>query len=262
MGRSAGLALGAALVALCSWAAAEGIVLTNQAGRMPAFTDAGRVEVLQSILLPDEPAERASFQDDYWRELKTLRTRKWVMLDCGRGLLALGSTGLTAILMLRLWDVRNLARIRTPRSTRSFLLLGVLAWSALVPAEWARLIGIMGRGYLPYWADSVGLPALAWAFVVLTPLPVVVGLVWLVVLRRARLPTGLWRWDRARQVRSVVWSIACGVLMAPFAALLVGAVQDGRFLMVPLAAVLIYLVFSARAAVLSDAGAPAEKPAR
>lgn len=250
-----GHALGAALIATFVWIGVEGVALWGKAATLPAFSDPGRVEVLRFVLLPDDPADSAAFQEEYWREVRGLITERWTLLEQGRGLVALAATGLAAVLLLRLWDARNLARLRSPRSVRSFLLLGALAWAALVPAEWVALGELMGRGHLPYWADSVGLPALSWAFAVLLPLPVAVGLTWLVALRRARLPASLWLWGRVRPVRSVSWTFVCGVLLLPFAALLVYAVDTGRHFMVPPLAALIYLVLSARAAVLSSTDA-------
>jgi hypothetical protein len=259
LGRVAGLALGAALVALCVWLGAEGVALMDRGAALPAFTDPGRVEVLRSVLLPDDRAERAAFKEDYWREMRGLISDRWMLLERGRGFVALAATGLLAILLLRLWDARNVVRLRTPRSAGSFLLLGTIAWAGLVPAEWAALAELMRRGHLPYWADSVGLPALFSAFVVLGSLPVAAALTWLAALRRARLPAYLWLWDRARPVRSLLWTAVCGALVSPFAALLFGAVSSGRYLMIPLLAVLIYLVLAARAAVLSSADARPEQ---
>jgi len=127
MGRASGLALGATLAALCVLVGAAGIASLDRAAALPAFTDPGRVEVLRSVVLPDDPAEAASFREEYWREVRGLATDKWALLERGRGLVALAATGLAAILLSRLWDARNLARVRTPRSASSFLLLGVLA---------------------------------------------------------------------------------------------------------------------------------------
>jgi len=229
----------------------QGVASMSRAAAMPALTGPGRVEVLRSVLLPDDRAESAAFKIEYWREVGALNTGKWRLLERGRGFVVLAGAGLAAVLLLRLWDARNLARVRTPRSARSFLLLGVLAWVGLVPAEWIALLELAGRGHLPYWADSAGLPMLSWAFVVLAPLPVVVGLAWFGVLRRARLPASLWTWDRARPVRNLFWIVACAALALFFAALLARAVELGVFLAVPLAAVLVYLALSARAAALS-----------
>jgi hypothetical protein len=85
---------------------------------------------------------------------------------------------------------------------------------------------------------------------------VAIGLAWLVVLRRVRLPAPVWLWNRARPVRSVLWTAVCGVLLLPLAFMLVVAADSGHPLMVPLLAVLIYLVLSAHAAALSGTDDP------
>lgn len=256
MGRVLGLALGAALVALCIWMGAEGVALVNRAKDTPAFTDPVRARALRAMQPPDDPRARSEFEAEWRRDMAALSTGKWALLDRGRGLVALAATGLATVLLLRLWDARNLARARTPPSARAFLLLGVLAWAGLVLAGWPRpLAEFVERGRDPYWSENTHVAEYIWAFVVLAPLPVAVGFTWLVFLQQARLPASLWLWDRKRPAESAFWTAACGVLLLPFAAMLAGAVSFGYFLMVPPLAVLIYLVLSARAAVLSGADA-------
>lgn len=230
--------------------------MVNRAADMPVFTDPVRARALRTTQPPDDPRPRSEFEAEWRREVAALDTGKWALLDRGRGLVALAGTGLAAVLLLRLWDARNLARVRTPPSVSTFLLLGTLAWIGLVPAGWPRpLSELMERGQVPYWAENTALPELIWMVVMLAPLPLAVGLAWLVFLQHARLPAPLWLWDRARQVESTLWTAACGVLLLPFLAMLAGAVNLGYPLMVPLLAVLVYLVLAARAAALSSAEA-------
>lgn len=255
MGRAIGLAVGAALGALCVWAGAEGVALMDRAAATPAFTDPARAREIRGMVPPDDAQARSEFRAEWRRDMEALATDKWALLDRGRGLVALAGTGLAAILILRLWDARNLARARTPPSARAFLLLGTAAWAGLVPAGWPRpLSEFVERGQAPYWSENTHLPEHIWALVVLAPLSVAVGLTWFVFLEGARLPAPLWLWDRARPVESALWTAACGALLLPLAAMLVAAVNLGYPLLVPLLAVLIYLVLSARAAVLSRAG--------
>lgn len=101
------------------------------------------------------------------------------------------------------------------------------------------------------WSDVPVPVVLAAVFYSLT-LPVLVGVGWLTVLRRAKLPASLWLWNPQRRWRSAAWTCVYGALALLLSAGLVLAVIGGPFPVIPLLMTGIYLVLSARAATVSQ----------
>lgn len=183
-----------------------------------------------------------------------VRTSKWAVYDSGRGLIALSLMALAFMTLNRLWDLRRVANLSTPRFRLTFFALGTAIWLAQIPVFRFRLMEEASRNYFPWWADSLGIPfAMHGAFVeMFFPVLLVIGVV---ALWRARLPAPLWLFDRTRRLRSIVWT----ALYGGFAFVLFLASLDelvrGSFAMVPILVIGAYLSLVTRAAVLSG-GSP------
>jgi hypothetical protein len=258
MAKPTGIAAGVFLLAPLVMAGAAGAMLVHRAAGMPDYTDPAEARRLyeawprRAVIGPEgQGNEEAAHRADWSRRFAALETPKWRLQDLGRGLLAFAACGLAVALRLRLWDIRNLRHARTPRSALAFLLLGSLIWLAMVPVQAFKLREDVARWHVSPWSD-VPVPVVFAAVFYSLTLPVLVGVGWLAVLRRAKLPANLWLWDPSRWWRSAAWTGVCGVLALLLSADLVLAVIGGPFPAVPFLVTGIYLVLSARAAVVSQ----------
>jgi hypothetical protein len=254
--RASGFLVGALLVALCAAAAVLGAAQVERANGMPEFTDAARAEAIWRLSPPMEPDRFAEFRDWYNQEMRSLRTEKWELHERGRSLIALAATGLVAILRFRLWDARNLLRVKTPRTGRRVLLLLAVAQGGMLPVYWCSLAEEYDRRMFPHWADIIMIPMASATMVIAVILPTLAAVVWFTALRGARLPTSLWLWDGARPARSLFWTAAYGALSLFALWMLEKALMYGPHLWVPLHALLFYVFLSARAAAISRPVAP------
>lgn len=258
MAKPTGIAAGVVLLALLVMAGIAGAALVHRAAGMPEHTDPAEARRIYEawprrvVVGPEgQGKEQAAHKADWSRRFAALETPKWRLHDLGRGLLALAVCGLAVALRLRLWDIRNLRHAKTPRSALSFLLLGSLVWLAMVPVQAFRFHEDVARWRVSPWSD-VPVPVVAAAAFYSMTLPVLVGVGWLTVLRRAKLPANLWLWDPSRWRRSAAWTGFYGVLALLLSADLVLAIIGGPFPTIPLLMTGVYLVLSARAATVSQ----------
>ena len=252
MSRRTGIALGVGTMIAWLLLALIGGLLVGYAEGMAEYTDPERLR----SLLPGDCPTRAPREElnactaQWFRDMDAVRTWKWTAYDSGRGLIALSLTALAFMALKRLWDLRRITDLTTPRFKLTFFVLGTAIWLTQIPVFRFRLMEEAARNYFPWWADSLGIPfAMHGAFVQMS-LPVLLVIGWIAV-RKARLPAQLWLFDRTRRLRSVVWT----ALYGGFAFVLFLASLDelvyGSFTMVPILLVGAYLALATRAAVLS-----------
>jgi hypothetical protein len=252
MTRRMGIALGVGAMAFWFMLALAGALLVWYAGGLPEYTDPDRARSLISgDCLSRAPSEdRRDCTAQWFKDMDALRTAKWTAYDSGRGLIALSLTALGYMALKRLWDLRRIADLSTPRFRLTFFVLGSAIWLAQIPVFRFRLMEEASRNYFPWWADSLGIGFAMHTTAVEFGLPVLL-VVGLVALFRARVPVSLWLFDRARRIRNIVWTIVYGGVALVLLLASVSEVIYGSFAMVPILLIGAYLAVATRAAVLS-----------
>lgn len=251
MPRRLGLIAGFSVIALCLLMAGAGLRLLVQAAEMPAYHDPVKASKLRNASSPlSFDADLKTGSARWHKEMEALRTSKWPLYDRGRGLVTLSLCVLMAIAWFRLWDMRNLPKISTPRSSTSILLILGGIWLALIPAGVADFSEQLDREYFPSWGDTIAIPIGSGIILVLGSLPIILLLAWFLPLRRARLPANLWIWDRAHPRWSAVWTVLYGLLAALILASAIDSIR-GHFLYIPPTLIGVYVALSLRAAHLS-----------
>lgn len=241
-----------AIVLIAAALATEGLRTMRVADTMPAYTDPRQARSLTHTM-PDEFQEyrenAKAFTRRWHEKMEALRTNKWEVYDRGRTMIVLSICVIGAVLLFRLWRKSALANLRTP-SRRVLVLLGAATYASVVPAYWVALFDQQRREYLPWWADSIGLPGSAILFLVLMTLPIVFLLLWLCV-RRANLPSSLWAFDAARPVVSTVVSLFFGGAALALAGVLVEEAWQGAPYFILWLVCSIYGMLCLRAALLA-----------
>lgn len=248
---------GAVLVAVCLALIAGGAFRLHQAASVPEYkpnhdrTSFNHLKCGEIIL----KAEQAECTRRWHQSMQEVRTEKWPLFDQGWSLLALGLTLLGAIAWFRLFDLRNLTRMTTPRTPARIIAIGTAIWLAQVPVAFVDVDLIMLRGYAPHWADSPGIPAGAAILFTLAGLPVLLLVGWFGFLRGAPLPASLWTWDATHPIRSILLSIPPAAVAALLTYLTAEAILWRGFaaLSIPLWLTGVWLCLAARAAVTSRA---------
>lgn len=254
MTRQSARLLGGILLLASLLPALIGAGLIDRASALPPFNDEARAEELMNADL-DVPgdgrldaglADKAS--EDWFRAMGEVRTAKWEIHDLGRGLLTLSACLLATWATARLWDARNLASARTPRSRGALLGLLSAAWLWPVLAVPLRIIEEQDRFYYPVWADSIGIPIFGNALFFLVTLPMALVLAW-VLIRRATLPARLWAWRPGHPIRTTAGLLAASAALYEIGLVGWSAVAEGHHLLLPSVLALAYVVLSVRAAI-------------
>lgn len=229
-----------------AFGAAIGFLLFAYSFDLPEYSDPERADALQSANWTIAPDLHA-FTQDWFRQMDEVRTAKWDIQNFGVGFFSLSMSLLLAALAFRIDAATQLRTVKTPATVRGFLIPGAIAWVVTTLSYVYVLFRDLSRGYYPTWADSVAIPLAAVPVpLILLPIPLILG--WLTV-RKAALPVNVWIWNRSRPIRSWVWAILFGTLCLLLTLLLIDAVFNGDFILVPLVLLALYLCLSARAAV-------------
>lgn len=230
----------------------DGARLMRVADAMPAYTKPWQALTLRQTM----PFEHREYLEDSkgftrrWHErMEALRTDKWEVYDRGRTMIVLALCAVGAVLLFRLWRDHAVASMRTP-SRGALFWLGVATYFSIVPAFWIMLFDQQRREYLPWWADSIGLPGFGLVFMVLLTLPVLLLLLWLCT-RRAELPAQLWNFDAARPVTSVLATLIFAGAALAASAIVVEAVWYGVPYFILWALCSIYVLLCMRAALVA-----------
>ena len=104
----------------------------------------------------------------------------------------------------------------TPRTKGAVLALALLLFLSAPLAELSYYGSELASGAYPPEADSIGIPLFYFVVALLVTAPLTWGFVWLCV-RRYPGRVSLLAWDRARPIRSAVWTVlivAAAVLFA------------------------------------------------
>jgi hypothetical protein len=168
-------------------------------------------------------------------------TPKTALENWGSGLAALG---LSLLALARLTGTRSpgtLRRPRIPRRMATYLAVLNATWLAGVPAVWAALVYKHARHDFPWFADTLVIPMFESATAVAVLLPVW-NLVWVYATRRY--PTGPLDLGAGPLGRRLGWGLVFGAAFVVDASLLVGAMRDGWFPVVPLCVTWGYLLAS------------------
>jgi hypothetical protein len=230
----------------------EGAPLMRVAEAMPAYTDPGLAHSLR-LTMPHELEEYRkdgrAFTRRWHEKMAALRTDKWEVYDRGRTMIVLALCVLGAVLLFRLWRDHAVANMRTP-SRGTLFWLGVTTYFSIVPPFWIMLLDQQRREYLPWWADSIGLPGFGLVFMLLLTLPVLLLLLWLCT-RRAELPAQLWDFDASRPVISILATLILGGAALAASAIVVEAVWHGVPYFIFWALCSIYVLLCMRAALVA-----------
>lgn len=140
--------------------------------------------------------------------------------------------------------------LRTPARPYVFVLLGAFAMAAYVPGVTYGLSVDADRRYFPSCADSIGIPitAITMTVLVVTPILVIVG--GMMTQAFGALPVPLNQWDPNRPILSWSTTIVLGGAIAAATVLWLLSLPASD-LIAPSNVVVIYLLASTRAALLS-----------
>jgi len=243
-----GLTLGALVTALCLVATGAGITLLFIAHGMPSHTDERRATHLTALYEQNYIKLTPEEREPAKQEIIALRTSKWKLYDAGLNICLVSPLILFAILHFKLWDLRNLGAVKTPRTRIGLLGLASGAWLALLPAlqlqsdhDYAQddLTPAMDTGHGSLWIVGPKLSLLV--------LMILLTLGRFVVLRSVLLPANLWCWNSGRPYHSLIWSVLYGLLASMFAVLIVWSVSNFSWAL-PSLMVGLYVILSSRAA--------------
>lgn len=214
------------------------------------YDDLQRAHELMGAAPPHDPIAEEQFTRDWRAQMSQVRSLKYPLQDAGVGLVSFCVT----VLGVMAWEGKRFGDLireaRSPRAVWQFLVVGAVAWLALIPSLDYMLDRDLGRGYFPWWADSIAIALFPGVAFLLALLPVLLLVGWLTV-RRCPLPVSLWHWDRGRPIRSWCWSLVLGAMTIVSALMAIEAVLAGDFIQVPAAMVGAYLFLAARAAATS-----------
>jgi hypothetical protein len=251
MTRRAGLTFGFMLVALCLVAISVGSALLVMANRTPAHTDERRADELARLYEQNYTTSNPERLEPIRRQITALRTPKWKLYDAGLDICLLSTTLLLGVVIFRIWDVRNLRKLRTPRSRLALLGLASFALLALVPALQLQSDYEYARDDFAPAIDTGRGSALflgAELFLLLWIPMMVVGR--FIVLKHASLPESLWCWDGTQHYRSLILTTFFGLLAALLTTLLVWCAYNLSWA-IPSLLIGIYVALSSRAALVS-----------
>ena len=226
-----------------------GIALHAIGLALPPFVDPSAAEAL--ILAP-VVTESACQLPDLWHErLDLLRTSRSLLLDGSRGLMLFSATLAVGVGVARRAGIRSMADLRTPASTGGFLVPGSAAVLWLIWALSFSLVIDLRRAHFPWCSDSIFIPMVGlWHAGAL--LLVVLMLAGFIVSRFfGALPASLWINDEARPIRSWIWTLLSGALVAALVPATVYSAFSSAFFAVPSCLVGIYLAVAMRAAALA-----------
>lgn len=239
--------IGAWLVIVLLIVLALGIIIAGTAVFMPEYND----EVAAQALIVTGDNRYWNDTAQWHAEMDALRTAKWDFFDIGVGAALVACCLLVFFVAFRLRDIRNIARIRTPKRRWVVLVWVVLSWLALAPAWcYSGIFVPIYRRYVPVWADSPGIPLTGIVTVVGLGLPIV-SVIAMTILWKARLPESLWIWTAHRPLRFGLYTGGAALLMAFLLLWLVLAVLGGAHFDIPIIFSFAYLVLVMRSAALS-----------
>ncbi|WP_431205155.1 hypothetical protein ACQ86E_09425 [Bradyrhizobium betae] len=219
---------------------------------MPAYTDvvaAERIRTGQECEpgIPNANPDRRCPDEQWYKAMNNLRTRKWRFVDAGAGLVA---SGLTVCGFMWLGRKKTWRELSTPKGSLWIIGLASAAWLLQIPAYDLLFMTELARGYYPPWSDSVMIPMsqvqdiLLWLF-----LPYLV--IWLVFVVGSRLPVKVFSNASGRPLVNAFWTGVTALLFVPIALILIGAILDGPTMIVPLLWLVLWLLLCARSAALT-----------
>ncbi len=221
----------------------------------PVWKDNEKAYALENEVLPVgaelQPEAYGAYNRRWHTEIDALRTERYPLYDLGTGLIALSACVAFMIRALPLKTRADFAALSTPASPITLLLIAAIAWSGFWLSEIVAVVSAVHRFEVPPWADTLAIPFFAFygAFAV-GALPFLV-IVWLAGVWGSDLPSSMWLWKKHRPWASWITSVLASIPLAPFLLMLAVAVEQGPFLDVPVAFLLIYLSLALRAAALS-----------
>jgi hypothetical protein len=250
MTRKLGLTFGAVLVVLSLFTISVGIGLIVKARGMASHTDERRAAELTRLY--EQNYVRAPDQlEPVKREIVALRTSKWRLYNAGVAICLVTPLLLLAILRFRLWDVRNLRSVKTPRTRLGLLGLASCAWLALLPALLLQSDDEYAQDDLTPTIDTGhGSILVVGSELILVALIVLLAFGRFLVLRNVLLPANLWCWDGARPYRSAILSAIYGLLGCVFIIVIVWSANNFSWAL-PSLMIGLYVILSSRAALIN-----------
>jgi hypothetical protein len=244
--------VGITVVLLCVAAFGLGVTLLGKAGGMLPHIDEPRAREL--TLSFEREYSNMSLVERQQREseIAGLRTAKWPLYNFAIRICLITVTFAVAIVRFRLWDIRNMRTVTTPRTRGRLIALSSLAWLALAPAMLLEIDDeIVQDDLLPASDAGLGetLSMMIGASLVVWVISVVICR--FVVLRYANLPAALWYVDYSTSYRNKWLRVFYGaaiVALAAFTALSLVVFKWG----IPSGLVGIYVMLSSRAGLLGS----------
>jgi hypothetical protein len=215
---------------------------------MQPYTDEAQAQELSNFYTDNYAKATPQQLEAIAQQIVAFRTSKYDVHDAGLSLCLFFGTLLIGMIHSRLWDLRNLQAMQTPRSRARLLALATVVLLGLMcsliiqtETDWLRddLAPTIdtGRGSI-----TIVTPAL---FLTLWFPMLLIGRFG--VLRRSSLPTKFWHGGSARPRGSVALNVFFGLLIALLTILLAGSVRN-FVSAVPSLMICIYVLLSSRAA--------------
>ena len=186
-----------------------------------------------------------------WHEqMAALETLRHPFMQAG---VSLGLATLTILALASLFASDDGSKMLTPKSRGTFIGLGLLTIAISYFSQLHSLSLDLDRGVFPHCADSIGIPMIGFTITygMLTLICLAAGA--LLVGRFKRLPRPLFNWDRQRPVISTLYTAGAVVLALPVVALGIAGAIGSSFAGTPAVVLAVYLILSARAALIDRA---------
>ena len=224
-----------------------GIVLTIYSHTMPMYTNkAEKYELDRQAGEHIGENDWAEFKEEYFEQVGTLRTHRHIIMDFGFGVTSFSLSALLFFLIFRIRQFKDLLHIRTPKKKMWIFVIGNLAWLALLPGIAFYFFYRLERGDYPWFADSIAIPVVTGAGVIIILLPFI-NVFFGLFASQGTYPAKIFVKYATISFSSVFFEILFLLLGTLNIIILLGFVLSGDVIGIPVAVVYLYLLLSLRA---------------
>jgi hypothetical protein len=231
-----------------------GIVLAGVALRqvglgLPEFRDSAAYQ--QAMLIP-QTTDAGCDIGNFYERMDAIRTWRWTLKDGGEALILAALTLGCMRMVSGVRRYRDIPSIHSPGARWPFFVLGSAVVIGFCIAQAHSFVLGLQRSEYPWCADSVGIPLAGMMLV--TPLFLSVALLIGFAISRlfGQLPVRLNAWNASRPAWSWGWTIILGGPSLLTFLMTVAAPLDAKSFAVPAYLVGIYIILSARAAIVGE----------
>jgi hypothetical protein len=223
-----------------------GLTLVQIGSSYPQYTNPAAVEKLR--MMPPEAFDDMAFK--FQDELAKYEKPHRPLINAGSGCISLGLSLGAFLAIFGIRSLSDLGAIKTPGSRFAFMGLVDTTCVCAVLAESYHLDCALRRGDFPYWAEAIIIPIFQMTLAVVILL-LLLNFIFGVFSGRTIFPVGLFDYPVTKSVGNITCTIVLVILVIASMYDIYDSIATGAFLMVPVALTIMYLVVSARSALLA-----------